>query len=129
MDSKELMLEEVGIYEDVKGHRILIKALETPQKSTGGIILVDEFRNNVRATTRIGKVIGMGSTCFREQDTFPDGPLCAVGDYVRYSSKDRDSSPYKKHQMYYINDRQILSTMSKETAEDYVAASMQLERY
>ena len=68
------------------GDKILLQ-MRTPKKmSAGGIILVEETQETELWNTQVAKVIALGSTAFKNQDTlqpWAEGDWCKPGDYVR----------------------------------------------
>lgn len=68
------------------GDKILLQMRTPKKKSAGGIILVDETQETELWNTQVAKVISMGPTAFKNQDTlqpWAEGDWCNVGDYVR----------------------------------------------
>lgn len=66
--------------------RVLVQIKYVTNVSSGGIIVPDEVVKDEEDNTMIAKVIAMGSTAFRNQDTlelWPEGEWCAAGEYVR----------------------------------------------
>ena len=68
------------------GDRVLLQ-MRTPKKtSAGGIILVEETQETELWNTQVAKVVAIGHTAFKNQDTlepWAEGNWCKVGDYVR----------------------------------------------
>ena len=68
------------------GDRVLVQ-MRTPKKtSAGGIILVEESQETELWNTQVAKVIAVGPTAFRNQDTlesWPEGNWCKPGDFIR----------------------------------------------
>lgn len=68
------------------GDRILVQIRTPKRMSAGGIILVDEAQETELWNTQVAKVISLGRTAFRNQDTlelWPEGEWCKPGDFVR----------------------------------------------
>lgn len=66
--------------------RVLVQIKYVTNVSSGGIIVPDEVVKDEEDNTMIAKVIAMGSTAFRDQDTlelWPEGLWCAAGEFVR----------------------------------------------
>lgn len=71
---------------DPFGDRVLVQ-LRTPKRtSAGGILLPDEARETDQWNTQVAKVLSMGSTAFRNQDTlelWKEQEWCAPGEFIR----------------------------------------------
>lgn len=71
---------------DPFGDRILVQ-IRTPKKqSAGGIILPEDTQETELWNTQVAKVIAIGPTCFRNQDTlelWKEGAWCQAGDFIR----------------------------------------------
>jgi co-chaperonin GroES (HSP10) len=68
------------------GDKLLFQMRTPKKKSAGGIILVDETQETELWNTQVAKVVAIGPTAFKNQDTlaaWPEGDWCKVGDYVR----------------------------------------------
>lgn len=64
------------------GHKVLIRPLEVPEMSEGGIVLVTDKDKELHATTE-GTVVALGETAYMKVD---DGrPWCKPGDRVLYA--------------------------------------------
>jgi co-chaperonin GroES (HSP10) len=61
--------------------------MRTPKKvSAGGIIIPDEARETEMWNTQVAKVISLGPTAFKNQDTlepWKEGDWCKPGEFVR----------------------------------------------
>lgn len=68
------------------GDRVLVQ-MRTPKKvSAGGIYLPDETQETEMWNTQVAKVIALGPTAFRNQDTlepWKEGDWCKPGAFVR----------------------------------------------
>lgn len=68
------------------GDRVLVQMRTPKKKSAGGIILVEESQETELWNTQVAKVISVGPTAFRNQDTlkaWPEGDWCKPGDFIR----------------------------------------------
>ena len=72
---------------DPFGGRVIIQLRRIKQKtSKGGIVLVEETKENEKWNNMIGKVVSMGPLAFKNRDTmsdWPEGTWAKVGDFVR----------------------------------------------
>lgn len=68
------------------GDRVLVQIRTPKRQSAGGIILVEETQETEIWNTQVAKVISVGPTAFKNQDTlelWKEGVWCQPGDYVR----------------------------------------------
>ena len=89
IDPKEMAwaFPEVDPGMEAYGGRVIVQLRRIKQKtSKGGIVLVEETKENEKWNNMIGKVIHMGPLAFRNRDTmnpWPEGTWAKVGDFVR----------------------------------------------
>lgn len=65
-----------------KGYKVLIAIPEVSEKTSGGIYRPDVMRSQEETATIIGQIISMGDMCYRDEEKFPTGPWCEIGDWV-----------------------------------------------
>lgn len=68
------------------GNRVLIQLRVAKTKTAGGIALTSDQIETEKWNTQIGRVVAIGPTAFKNQDTlepWPEGAWCNVGDFVR----------------------------------------------
>jgi co-chaperonin GroES (HSP10) len=69
------------------GGRVVVQLRRIKKKtSKGGIILIEETKENEKWNNMIGMVVSMGPLAFKNRDTmqsWPEGTWAKVGDYVR----------------------------------------------
>lgn len=99
---------------EVKGYRILVKAVELPDITSGGIILVDSFKKAEAHTKNVGQVIQMGFQAFKPEEKFMNRPYCKVGDWIQYDIYGRKESYINGFLCFYINDDDILGVVPPE---------------
>lgn len=97
---------------DVKGYRILLKAVELPEKTKAGIILTESYKKLEKRSYNVGKVIKMGHMSFQPLEKFCGQAYCSVGDWVHFSSYEREEVYINDYLCYYINDERIYSVIS-----------------
>lgn len=122
MTEKEEMsicMREIGCEPDVKGYRLLIKAPKIPDKSSGGIIYVDQYKKENRRYQNVGLVLKIGPTAF--QDRFEDR-RCKEGDWIHYSSYEREEVYPYDELCYYINDEKIYAVLKEEDVPIFIKA-------
>lgn len=69
-----------------KGYKLLIAVPSIEEKSKGGILLPDTLKDAEKTASIFGNVIAMGDDAYGDQDKFPNGPYCEVGDWVIFRS-------------------------------------------
>ena len=82
------MNEEVlKMIPEPKGYKILI-AIPKKDETIGNssILMPEEIRRREETASIVGLVVKMGSLAYQDQDKFPDGPWCQVGDFVMMRS-------------------------------------------
>ena len=68
------------------GARVLVQLRRTQNKSSGGILLVEETRNDKKFMEQVGMVHSMGPLAFCNRNTgipWPEGSWAVNGDFVR----------------------------------------------
>jgi co-chaperonin GroES (HSP10) len=68
------------------GARIVVQIKATKQKSSGGIIIVEETKETEKWNTQVAKVVQLGPLAFCNRETkqpWPEGMWAQTGDFVR----------------------------------------------
>ena len=68
------------------GSLLLVQIRTPPEKTAGGIIMVEDTKDTELWNTQVGKVIAVGPLAFRKRDTmeqWPEGAWVQAGDYIR----------------------------------------------
>lgn len=68
------------------GSRVLIQMRTAKLMTRGGIALIGETQETIQWNNQVGKVIAVGPTAFKNQQTlvpWPEGAWCQPGEYVR----------------------------------------------
>lgn len=120
-----LIKREIGIDLIVHGYRILIKAVTLPETTKSGIMLPEKMRNMERRAYHVGLILKLGSQAFLPLERFGGEPFCQVGDWVYYSSYEREEVNINNHLCYFVNDERIYATVS---AEDLKTIIPELDR-
>lgn len=111
-ETQSLMEQEIGTDAlELKGYRILLKAVVLPETTKGGIILPEAYKKLERRVYNIGLVIAMGSRCYQPLEKFGGEPYCKVGDWVYYSSYEREEALVNDHLCFFINDERVYSVI------------------
>jgi len=112
----DLIKQEIGTDIDVKGYRILLKAIDIPEITKGGIYLHHSYRNQERRGHNVGRVLKMGPMAYQPLEKFGGSPYCQIGDWVIYSSYERDEIYIDNHLCFFINDERIYAVIPDITA-------------
>ena len=118
-----LIEQELGIDLVVHGYRILLKAVTLPEKTKGGIFLPERIRDIEKRSYNIGRVLKMGDQAYKPLERFGGSPYCKVGDWVYYSSYERDEVNINGHLCYFINDERIYATLSESDLDKIIKES------
>jgi len=67
------------------GYHVLVM-MPTIEKTFGdsAIIKADKTQHEESIMSMIGAVVDMGEQAYKDEDRFPNGPWCEVGDYVMF---------------------------------------------
>jgi co-chaperonin GroES (HSP10) len=117
-DAKHALLETLG---DISGieltlNRILIAIWVRPEKTTGGIILTDKFRDEDKWQGVSGLVVAMGPQAFAENGEieFTPGDIAKVGDWVMFRKGDGVRVSVNKHECILLtSERGILAKVDR----------------
>ena len=124
--SNSLIEQEIGVDPIVHGYRILLKAITLPETTKSGLMLPEKMRNIERRGYNIGLVLKMGDQAYQPLERFGGKAYCKVGDWVIYSSYERDEINLNDHLCYFINDERIYATLSESDLSKIIP---ELERY
>ena len=69
-----------------KGYKLLISPVEVEEKTEGGVYMPDQLRDAEGIASIIGWVVSMGPDAYKDEDKFPSGAWCNVGDFVIFRS-------------------------------------------
>lgn len=107
--------KQIGVHPEVMGYRILVRAPFIKGQTKGGIILTAETRETQQRYENVGLVLAMGPTCYLG-DLFKNepGPRCKVGDWIHYSSYEKERYPVNDFMCFYITDDRVHSVIPEE---------------
>lgn len=111
--------QEIGCDIKVLGYRILLKAIDIPNK-IGSIYVADSYRETTERRQNIGQIIKIGRSAFKDE-RFKDFE-CKVGDFVHYSILERDSVYINGKQCFYINDDRIYAVIEEKDIPKFLDA-------
>lgn len=109
--SDSLILKELGTDIDVHGYRILVKAFIIPEKTASGLYTPDSYRNSESRGHNMGLVLKMGPLAYQPPEKFGGKPYCAIGDWIIYSSYERDEIKINDYLCYFVNDERVYATV------------------
>tara|TARA_Y100001938_G_scaffold77882_1_gene107660 strand:+ start:185 stop:556 length:372 start_codon:yes stop_codon:yes gene_type:complete len=69
-----------------QGYKLLISPVEVEEKTEGGVYMPDQLRDAEGIASIIGWVVSMGPDAYKDEDKFPSGAWCKVGDFVIFRS-------------------------------------------
>ncbi len=91
VDPKQALLAEVGDISDIEifNNDVLVAIYKRPEKTAGGIILTDKYRDEDEFQGKVGLVIKMGPEAFNDETgAWFNGVSIKVGDWVWYRVSD-----------------------------------------
>lgn len=122
--TESLIEKEIGINPKVHGYRVLIKSVTLPETTKSGIMLPESMRNMERRAYNIGLVLKMGPQALQPHERYEAD--YKVGDWVLYSSYERDPISIGDNLCYFINDERIYATLSEDEVKKLIP---ELKRY
>lgn len=66
------------------GYHLLIALPKVEDSFDSGIVKADITKTHEQVLSMMGAVIDMGDLAYRDQERFPTGPWCKVGDFVMF---------------------------------------------
>ena len=62
------------------GYNILVRPVSVKGVTKGGLLLPDSTKDDMAYLTTVGRVLAVGDLSYKDQDKFPNGAWCKVGD-------------------------------------------------
>ena len=100
------------------GYHILVRPVSVKSKTKGGLLLPDSVKDDVAYLTTVGKVLAVGDLAYKDEDKFPNGKWCDVGDYVCYARHAGQKLYYKGVRLLLLFDDQIMMKVDEPTNLD-----------
>lgn len=95
------------------GWKLMVLMLTIPEKSAGGVIIVDDAKEARALSSPQGVVLATGSQCYKDPSRF-EGPWCEVGDRICFVKYDASQFQIANGQrLGFLNDTQPVSTIDK----------------
>ena len=100
------------------GYHILVRPVSVKSKTKGGLLLPDSVKDDVAYLTTVGKVLAVGDLAYKDEDKFPNGKWCDVGDYVCYARHAGQKLYYKGIRLLLLFDDQVMMKVDDPTNLD-----------
>ena len=118
-EQKEVTKEKTKLPKPT-GWRMLVLPFRMDEKTKGGILLGDETVDRQQVASQCGSVLAMGDACYRDKERYPNGPWCAVGDWVVFARYAGSRMEIDGGEIRMLNDDEILGTIN--SPEDLIHA-------
>ena len=89
------------------GFRTLLKPRELQERTSGGIILVDETRAHQKLATNVSLVVSMGPDCYEDKPQ----KWCSEGDWVLTGKYVGSKLRYDEEDYVIINDDEVIGVV------------------
>ena len=93
------------------GYKMLVVKPEIEEKSAGGIVYADATRKKEEQGAVVGLVLKQGPMCYKDENKFPTGPWCKVGDFVLLRAYSGSRFSVDGKEFIIVNDDQIEGTV------------------
>lgn len=64
------------------GYRLLVAIPEIKETYESGLVKADTTLKHEEVSTMVVQVVDMGPDAYKDEERFPNGPYCKIGDYV-----------------------------------------------
>ncbi len=98
---------------ELPGYHVLVRPVSIRKETKGGILLPDQFQDDVKYLTTVGRVLAVGDSAYRDDVKFPNGPWCKEGDFVTYGRHTGHKFIYKGVRLILLFDDQIIMKVEK----------------
>ena len=103
---------------NLPGYHILVRPVSVKSKTKGGLLLPDSVKDDVAYLTTVGKVLAVGDLAYKDEDKFPNGKWCDIGDYVCYARHAGQKLYYKGVRLLLLFDDQVMMKVDDPTNLD-----------
>ncbi len=93
---------------ELPGFHVLVRPVSIKEKTKGGILLPNSTKDDMSYLTTIGQVIKIGDLAYNDNEKFPKGPWCQLGDYICYAKHAGQKIQYKNIKMILLYDDQVI---------------------
>ena len=93
------------------GWRLLVLPFTPREKTKGGILIAQESLDKLRIATNCGYVLSMGPLAYHDEEKFPTGPWCKIGQWVIFARYAGSRLPIEGGEVRILNDDEVLGTI------------------
>ena len=93
---------------ELPGFHVLVRPVSIKEKTKGGILLPNSTKDDMSYLTTRGQVIKIGDLAYNDNEKFPKGPWCQLGDYICYAKHAGQKIQYKNVKMILLYDDQVI---------------------
>ena len=93
------------------GWRLLVLPFTPREKTKGGILTAQESLDKLRIATNCGYVLSMGPLAYHDEEKFPTGPWCKIGQWVIFARYAGSRLPIEGGEVRILNDDEVLGTI------------------
>ena len=93
------------------GWRLLVLPFKMKEKTKGGVILAEDTLERQQVASQVGLVMAMGPDCYKDKESYPDGPWCKVKDWVMFARYAGSRIKIDGGEMRLLNDDEVLATI------------------
>ena len=93
------------------GWRILILPFKMKEKTKGGILMGQDTLERQQVASQCGIVLAVGPNAYKDQERFPNGPWCKVGDWVMFARYAGSRIKIEGGEVRLLNDDEVLATI------------------
>ena len=97
------------------GWRILVLPFKMNEKTKGGVLLGQETLDRQQVASQCGNVIAMGDSCYKDEERYPSGPWCKVGDWVIFARYAGSRIEIEGGEVRLLNEDEVLATVQDPT--------------
>jgi co-chaperonin GroES (HSP10) len=95
-----------------RGYKLLVAMPQMQEKTSGGIFLPDERKDQEKTASIFGKVLAVGDEAYVDVQKFPSGPWCEEGDWVIFRSYSGTRFKVNDQEYRLINDDTVEGVVS-----------------
>ena len=112
--SKEITKETTKLPKPT-GWRILVLPFRMKEKTDAGILIGTETIDRQQVASQCGNILAMGDACYKDEERYPSGPWCKVGDWVVFARYAGSRIEIEGGEVRLLNDDEILATVQDPT--------------
>lgn len=94
------------------GYMVLVSPLQVRDRSKGGVYIPDQVREREANLAYVGEVLDLGPDAYKDEDKFPSGARCKVGDYVLFGRYTGSKVSLKEGDLRLLNDDEVLAVVN-----------------